>query len=173
MSTHPATGVVNDVDRFNGLEELDGRAVLESCLAVPRWVDEMLAGRPYDGRDDVLDRGREAAARLSRAEVEVALARHPRIGERAGAAHDAEFSEREQSGVAVDEQTAAALRRGNATYEARFDRVFLIRAAGRSGTEILAELDRRLHSSDEAELAEVIVQLGEIAVLRLEQVVRR
>ncbi|MDQ3457450.1 MAG: 2-oxo-4-hydroxy-4-carboxy-5-ureidoimidazoline decarboxylase, partial [Actinomycetota bacterium] len=110
-----------------------------------------------------------AAARLTRTEVEAALARHPRIGERAGAAHDAEFSAREQAGVASDEHEA--LRRANAAYEARFDRVFLIRAAGRSGAEILAELDRRLQNSDEAELAEVIVQLGEIAVLRLEQVV--
>ena len=103
-----------------------------------------------------------------------ALARHPRIGERAGAGHDAEFSESEQSDVDRDDaEVARALIEGNAAYERRFDRVFLIRAAGRSSQEILDELHRRLDNSDEDELAEVIRQLGEIALLRLGQVVHQ
>jgi 2-oxo-4-hydroxy-4-carboxy-5-ureidoimidazoline decarboxylase len=36
------------------------------------------------------------------------------------------------------------LREGNARYEARFGRVFLIRAKGRSGEDILQALERRL-----------------------------
>ena len=47
----------------------------------------------------------------------------------------------------------------------------LIRAAGRSADEILAELKRRLDNTDEDEFAEVVTQLGEIALLRLEQVI--
>lgn len=171
MSTSPITHLASDIGRFNALADAEAQTLLESCLAVPRWVQDMLAGRPYAGVDEVLDRGREAATRLSKAEVEAALTRHPRIGERAGAGHDAKFSAGEQSGVAAEEQVAQALRRGNAAYEGRFDRVFLIRAAGRSGEDILAELDRRLQNSDETELAEVVAQLGEIAALRLEQVV--
>lgn len=159
-----------EIGRFNALAETDARALLEACLAVPRWVQDVLAGRPYADVDEVLDRGRAAAATLSPAEVEAALGRHPRIGERAGAAHDAKFSAREQAGVSADEQVRLALRRGNAAYEARFDQVFLIRAAGRSAAEILAELDRRLQNSEAAELAEVVGQLGQIAALRLEQV---
>jgi len=163
------TTALSAADQFNAIPDGDARERLASCLAVPRWIEEMLAGRPYAGLDELLARGRQAAARLTRAEVEAALVRHPRIGERAGAAHNAEFSTREQAGVTADERQAEALRRGNAAYEARFARVFLIRAAGRSGPEILAELERRLLNSDEAELAEVVTQLGEIAVLRLEQ----
>ena len=45
----------------------------------------------------------------------------------------------------------AALAEGNREYEKRFDRVFLIRAAGRSSAEILAELHRRLGNDDETE----------------------
>ena len=33
--------------RFNGLPVAEARAALASCLAVPRWVDEVSAGRPY------------------------------------------------------------------------------------------------------------------------------
>jgi 2-oxo-4-hydroxy-4-carboxy-5-ureidoimidazoline decarboxylase len=65
---------------------------------------------------------------------------------------------------------AEALAEGNAAYERRFDQVFLIRAAGRSAPEILAELDRRLGNDDAAEREETVTQLREIALLRLRQV---
>ncbi|HEY6743015.1 MAG TPA: 2-oxo-4-hydroxy-4-carboxy-5-ureidoimidazoline decarboxylase, partial [Lapillicoccus sp.] len=91
---------------------------------------------------------------------------------RAAAAHDAEHSVREQSGVDPDNlDTASRLAAGNAAYEQRFDRVFLVRAAGRSADEILAELDRRLENDDATERSETVEQLGEIAVLRLESAV--
>ena len=79
-------------------------------------------------------------ATLTDEELDQALSGHPRIGERGGAQ-----SQQEQSGVdPTAGDTAARLAAGNAAYEERFDRVFLIRAAGRDADEILAELDRRL-----------------------------
>jgi 2-oxo-4-hydroxy-4-carboxy-5-ureidoimidazoline decarboxylase len=133
-----------------------------------------MAGRPYARMDDVVARARAAAAALTPSEVAMALARHPRIGERATAGHDAAFSSAEQSGVdRSDGEVARALDLGNAAYEERFGRVFLIRATGRSAEEVLAELDRRLANSDPDEQAEVVSQLGEIAILRLEQVMGR
>ena len=122
-------------------------------------------------RQAVLHRARASAASFTDAEIAAALARHPRIGEQAGADHDADFSEREQAAVGdADPTVTAAIRAGNAEYESRFDRVFLIRAAGRPATEILAELRRRLNNTPEAEKAEVITQLREIALTRLETV---
>ena len=156
---------------FAGLSDAEVNRLLASCLDVPRWVTEVTAGRPYASRADVLRQARESAATLSPAEVESALARHPRIGEQAGAGHDAKFSTHEQSGAAADASVVEALRIGNMQYEARFDRIFLIRAAGRSAPEILAELQRRLRSSDEVEMMEVVTQLGEIALLRLDHLI--
>ena len=60
-----------------------------------------------------------------------------------------------------------ALREGNLAYEERFGRVFLIRAAGRSAEEMLAEVRRRLGNDDAAEAAEARDQLRQIALLRL------
>ena len=57
---------------------------------------------------------------------------------------------------------------GNAAYEERFGRVFLIRAAGRDAEAILAELDRRLGNDDATERAETVDNLRQIALLRLE-----
>ena len=161
-----------DAAAFNALSEGQARDRLTRCLAVPRWVDEVLAGRPYADGEALARQAAASAAELSEAELEAALAGHPRIGERASdAAHDAELSRREQSGVdAGDREVAARLARGNREYEARFDRVFLIRAAGRTGEEILGELERRLGNDAETERAETVRQLREIALLRLEEV---
>ena len=49
--------------------------------------------------------------------------------------------------------------------------MFLIRAAGRSSAEILAELDRRLGNDDATEREETVTALRDIALLRLDQVV--
>ena len=161
-----------DVSAFNSLSADEAQGLLRTCLDVPRWVDDVEGGRPYAGWAALREAAEQSAARLTEAELEAALARHPRIGERAGASHDAEHSEREQAGVDhTDRDTASRLAAGNAAYEERFDRVFLIRAAGRSAAEILAELDRRLDNDDPTERDETIQQLGEIAVLRLESTV--
>jgi 2-oxo-4-hydroxy-4-carboxy-5-ureidoimidazoline decarboxylase len=160
------------VGGFNALPEADARRLLESCLDAERWVDAVLAGRPYADAGAALERAGASAATLSESEVEAALARHPRIGERAGLGHDAAFSAAEQAAVDVRAANVQeALAEGNAAYERRFDRVFLIRAAGRSSDEILAELRRRLGNSEEDEFAEVVRELGEIALLRLRQVI--
>ena len=91
------------------------------------------------------------------------------LGERPGAGHSAAHSRREQAGVdPSDGDVAARLAAGNADYERRFGRVFLIRAAGRAAPEILDELQRRLHATDADERAETVRQLREIALLRLE-----
>ena len=140
------------------------REQLLGCLSVPRWAGEVLAGEPYADRSSLLAAADAAARSLSDSELEEALSAHPRIGERGGAQ-----SQKEQAGV--DASAADRLAAGNAAYEERFGRVFLIRAAGRDAEEILAELERRLGNSDEAERAETADNLRQIALLRLEALV--
>jgi len=140
------------------------RDQLLSCLAVPRWADDVLAGEPYADRDAAVARADEAARALTDEELDQALSGHPRIGERGGSQ-----SQREQAGVDPEAgDTAARLAAGNAAYEERFGRVFLIRAAGRDAEAILAELDRRLGNDDATERDETVDNLRQIALLRLE-----
>ena len=157
------------LDDFNAVGEQEAAERLRTCLDVQRWIDQVLAGRPYGDLDALLSVARNAAVEMTDEELAAALARHPRIGEKAGAGHDAEFSSREQAGVEASD--AERLVEANRAYEARFDRVFLIRAAGRTSGEILAECERRLGNDDETERAETIEQLTQIALLRLEQVI--
>lgn len=164
MSTGAAPGPLT----FDRLPDDEVRALLRACLDVDRWVEEVAAGRPYGSRDSLLAAADLAARSLSLAEVEQALAGHPRIGERAGAGHNAQASAREQAGVdPTAGDVASRLATGNAAYEERFGHVFLVRAAGRSADEILGELDRRLRNDPRTEQAEVADNLRQIALLRL------
>ena len=113
-----------------------------------------------------------ASATITDDELERALARHPRIGERADAArHDAAHSTREQSGVdRGDADVARRLAEGNRAYEERFGRVFLIRAAGRDGARDPRRAAAPARQHDETERAETIDQLTQIALLRMREV---
>jgi 2-oxo-4-hydroxy-4-carboxy-5-ureidoimidazoline decarboxylase len=159
------------VDAFNALPEAEATRRLLTCLNVPRWAAEVAGGRRYANYAALAAQAEASAARLSDDELSAALDGHPRIGERAGAGHDAEFSAREQAQVDRDDAAVmAALADGNREYEQRFGRVFLIRAACRSSSEIMAELRRRLDNDDETERADTVAALREIALLRLKDV---
>jgi 2-oxo-4-hydroxy-4-carboxy-5-ureidoimidazoline decarboxylase len=138
-------------------------ASLTACLAVPRWVRTVLDGRPYRTAEDLFGVAERAAATLTAEEVELALADHPRIGDKTGSA----TSRAEQSGVDNADEFLAA----NRAYEQRFGRIYLVCAAGRSGAELLADLRSRLANDPDTEFAVTVRELGKIALLRLAKVI--
>ncbi|TFV62575.1 UNVERIFIED_ORG: 2-oxo-4-hydroxy-4-carboxy-5-ureidoimidazoline decarboxylase [Bacillus sp. AZ43] len=161
------------LDDFN--DEPADQAVqdLRACNAAPRFAAEVAAGRPYRDVETLVDRAEEVARGLPWDDVAIALAAHPRIGDRVeGGSAEAESSRREQSAMDdADAEVRQALEEGNRRYEERFDHVFLIRASGRSPQEMLAELERRLGNDEEAERAEVTEQLAQITALRVRALV--
>jgi 2-oxo-4-hydroxy-4-carboxy-5-ureidoimidazoline decarboxylase len=164
---------VADLDVFNSEPVETAAERLRGCNAAPRFASEMLAGRPYPDAHALVARAEQVTRALPWDEVAVALAAHPRIGDRvAGSSAEAEASRREQSSMAdADTEVRAALLDGNRAYEERFDHVFLIRAAGRSPQEMLAELRRRLDNDVDAERVEVTEQLAQITALRVKGLV--
>ena len=160
------------MSRLDHLNELPPEDVIEqlmTCLRSRVWAADVLSRRPYHSLADVEDQAMAAARGLTDGELAAALAAHPRIGERAdGPGAEAEFSRAEQSAAYdPDADTAAAMRRANGEYEARFGHVFLVRAAGRDAAEILALARERLGHDPATEARVVREQLGEVAVLRL------
>ena len=157
---------------FNDVPVHDALSLVAPCVAIPAWAENVVAARPYSSVDVLQHYASQLAHEWGSAELEQALCAHPRIGEKVqGNNKEAIFSKGEQS--AVDTQNSAltlALAQGNAEYEERFGRVFLIRAKGRSGEDILAELHRRLNNSPAQEEAEALEQLRQITLLRLEGV---
>lgn len=157
-----AVGAVG-VRWWNALPATDAAAAVQSCCASPAWAAQLAYGRPYVDPDALVGASDEIVLGLPWDEVLAALAAHPRIGERAQSA----ASRREQAGVEEDAELRSALAAGNADYERRFGHLYLVRAAGRSGAELLALLRSRLGNTPDAEQAVVRRELAEITALRL------
>ncbi len=153
-----------DLRDFDSAPAADARRTALHWAAVPAWADALVAGRPYRSVPALLAAASGSAATWTGADLDTALAEHPRIGERT----TEPTSAREQGAMATaEDDVAAAIARGNAAYEQRFGRVFLVRAAGRTPDELLAELDRRLGNDPEAEVAEATTALADIAAHRI------
>ena len=158
---------------FNHLPHEKALALIHPCVALPEWADALALRRPYASRDELFSTASALTQNWDEAALAQALNAHPRIGEKpAGSQAEAALSRQEQGEVNDrDADLARALREGNARYEARCGRVFLIRAKGRSGEEILQALHARLENSDAQEVRAALEQLREITLLRLEGVI--
>jgi 2-oxo-4-hydroxy-4-carboxy-5-ureidoimidazoline decarboxylase len=158
---------------FNALPPEEAERELLACCASPAWARTVAGARPFPDLAALLAAADTAMGRLSWAEIDQALAAHPRIGERAaGAGREAAWSRREQAGMdGADDQTRTALVEANLAYEERFGHVFLIFASGRADTEMLASAQARLHHDEATERRVVREELGKIARLRLERLV--
>jgi 2-oxo-4-hydroxy-4-carboxy-5-ureidoimidazoline decarboxylase len=158
------------IEEFNALPEKEAADSLYKCLANRRWAAEVSSRRPYADAQSFLIVASNALNGLTDDDWVAAFMAHPRIGERGGDAPDS--SQREQSrAMESAAATLAALEAENRQYEEKFGYVFLIRASGRSGEEILSELRRRMRNDPAVELAEARRELAEIAGDRLLELV--
>ncbi|MDM1020099.1 2-oxo-4-hydroxy-4-carboxy-5-ureidoimidazoline decarboxylase [Acinetobacter sp. VNK23] len=162
-----------DIEQFNQLNLGEANLVLQPCVHIPSWIVKLVQQRPYAATDELYQAANAQAQTWQWHEIAEALAQHPRIGEKKAAANlsqkEQQFSQQEQGQVEPDTVLQQALYQGNLEYEHKFGHIFLIRAAGRTGMEILAELQRRLKNTIEQEQQEVKQQLAEIALIRLKQ----
>jgi 2-oxo-4-hydroxy-4-carboxy-5-ureidoimidazoline decarboxylase len=171
------------VQEFNRLPAESARQALRRCCSSGRWIDAVLAGRPYAGTDELLAASDAAVATMGEVDLREAMAGHPRIGGAAGAvrsgaagavrggspdAAPAEWSGQEQAGVRdADDEVRRALADGNAAYEQRFGHIYLACATGRTATELLAFLRSRLGNDRETEWDVVASELAAINQIRL------
>lgn len=158
-----------DLHAFNELDPASAAAEVRVWADIPSWVSAVVAARPYASVDAAEAAADDAARRWTADDLDAALAHHPRIGQKpAGAGAEADASRREQASMATaSDDLTAAIAAANAAYEERFGRVFLIRAAGRTPAEMLAEAQRRLGNDPDTERTEALDQLRQIALLRL------
>jgi 2-oxo-4-hydroxy-4-carboxy-5-ureidoimidazoline decarboxylase len=143
---------------FNALPAGEAERVLLGCCAAPR-------GRPYGSADALLAAAVEA---LTDADLEPAMAGHPRIGDRAAGGRSR--GEQSRVGASADD-VLEALAEGNRAYEERFGHVYLVCASGRSGEELLATLHARLGNDPATEHAVALRELAAINRLRLTKLV--
>ena len=75
--------VTDPLRDFDELPDDEADRRLHACCASSTWVARVRSGRPYGTPERLLDAAERACRELSPADVDEALAAHPRIGERA------------------------------------------------------------------------------------------
>jgi 2-oxo-4-hydroxy-4-carboxy-5-ureidoimidazoline decarboxylase len=158
-----------DLDRAS---ENDARAALSRCCGSTRWVERMLARRPFGTVEQLRAAARTEWFALSPADWREAFTHHPKIGDRDALrqrfAGTRDLSEREQSGVAAaPEEVLVELAEANAAYEARFGYIFIVCATGRSARELLGILRARLDNEPDEEIRIAAEEQAKITDLRL------
>lgn len=163
------------LEELNSLSRIAAARVLHACGGNGRWVDAMLARRPFASASAVLDACDAAWRDTGPNDWREAFAGHPRIGERAPqdrrpGDRGPNWSAAEQLGVdAADAAKRSALAEANREYEERFGHIFLVSASGKGATELLELMRRRMRNAPDEELAVAGDELRKIARVRLEK----
>jgi len=163
--------------RWNSLpSEEAANEILPSCGS-KAWANGMATRRPLSNEASVLIASDETWRGLAESERMEAFGSHPRIGEsgatRSAAAQSAVWSAQEQRRVAAaGDIVKSALAEANREYEQRFNRIFIVCATGKSATEILEILRRRMQNDDASELHEAAEQQRQIIHIRLKKWLR-
>lgn len=164
------------LDELNSLSRVAAARVLYACGGNGRWVEAMLARRPFASVAAVLDACDAAWRDTGPNDWREAFAGHPRIGERAPEDRledrGPNWSAAEQSGVdAADAAKRLALAAGNREYEERFGHIFIVFASGQSAAQMLELMRRRMRNAPDEELAVAGEELRKIARVRLEKLI--
>jgi len=160
--------------RWNRLGREEAVEEILACCGSRAWAQELAARRPLREEASLIEASEEIWSRLGPQDWMEAFARHPRIGERkappGASVQSAAWSAQEQGEVAVaGEAVQAALVEANREYEQRFGRVFIVCASGKSATEILESLRRRLRNDQATELRAAAEEQRKITNLRLKK----
>ncbi len=160
--------------RWNRLTGEEAAQKILPCCGSVAWARAVVTRRPLDDDISLIAAADEAWWSLKASDWMEAFSKHPRIGERkapmAATAQSAAWSAQEQRKVAdAEESVQLALAEGNREYERRFDRVFIVCATGKSASEILEILRRRLRNDDSTELREAAEEQRKITNIRLKK----
>jgi 2-oxo-4-hydroxy-4-carboxy-5-ureidoimidazoline decarboxylase len=157
---------------LNEAPEADVRAIFFRACGSSRWVDRMMARRPFATDARLLFAARNEWFGLTEADWLEAFSHHPRIGDRAALearfpdTHD--LSAKEQAGIgAAHDDVLTALAEGNDAYFDKFGFIFIVCATGKSAEEILALLRERLTHDRANELRIAAEEQAKITALRL------
>jgi 2-oxo-4-hydroxy-4-carboxy-5-ureidoimidazoline decarboxylase len=158
--------------RWNSLPQEEAVREILPCCGSHAWAAAMASKRPLQDHGTLLAVSDEIWRGLGEADWLEAFRSHPRIGEshaeKTVPAQSSAWSLQEQQKAAsADEAVKTALKWGNREYEQKFGRIFIVCATGKSASEILEILRRRLHNDDATELQQAAEEQRQIMHIRL------
>ncbi len=164
-----ATEAVPGIERLDALPDGAADRELLGCCGSRTWARRMASARPFVTLERLLEAADATWRSLPESDWREALDSHPRIGDRAASGQAAEEQAAALSG---SEEDARLLAEANRDYEARFERIFIVCAAGRTVREMLEMCRQRLRNDPAAELGTAAEEQRRITRLRLEKMAR-
>ena len=153
---------------------------LRHCCGARRFAYGMAQRRPFESLEGLIAAADEVEATFGPEDWREAFAHHPRIGDigalrlKFASAQSKSWSQGEQAGVAgAEDAVLEALAAGNQAYEDRFGFLFIVCATGKSASEMLAILEKRLGNDPAGELAVAAGEQSKITRLRLHKLLAR
>ena len=163
-----------NIQTLNQLNQEQAYAQLEQACCADNWLKAMLARRPFDNINGLIQAADEIWQDLHEDDYLAAFAGHPMIGDvdslqkkyqntQAEASH-------EQSGIqTADEQTIVDLAQANKAYLHKFSFIFIVCATGKSAQQMLDLLQMRLGNSRQQEIQNAAAEQAKITQLRLQK----
>jgi 2-oxo-4-hydroxy-4-carboxy-5-ureidoimidazoline decarboxylase len=158
--------------RWNALPVTEALDEILPCCGSEAWAMEMVSKRPIVGEPALFRTADEIWHGLVESDWLEAFGRHPRIGETASekdatARSSAWSAQEQQLAVAKEDAVRVALKSANAEYEQKFGRIFIVCATGKSASEILEIVRRRLDNDEATELRQAAEEQRLIMQIRL------
>jgi len=151
---------------LNTVPAEQAEAAFRACCGYGPWASKLVKGRPYADIEGLRTAAEEAFRRFGTADWKGALARAPE----AGTGVFSPWSGSELSGaIEASGETRATLATLSETYFDRFGFEYVVDAAGRSGREIVEDLETRLGRAPDDEIGTAARELRKITARRLER----
>jgi len=164
---HPINQILENWDR---LEQETATEVLLPCNGSRAWAIGVVNLYPFETPEELFAASDKVWQALSEQDWQQAFDSHPRIGEhkaKAATEQSLTWSSGEQSAAQLTEDIQAALAAANREYEAKFGRIFIVCATGKTAAEMLAILQKRLANDPQTEVQEAAEQQRLITQIRL------
>ena len=164
---HPANQILED---WNRLEQQTATEVILPCNGSHAWAIGVVNLYPFETPEELFAASDKVWRALPEQDWQQAFDSHPRIGEhkaKAATEQSLKWSSGEQSAAQLTEDTQAALAAANREYEAKFGRIFIVCATGKTAAEMLAILQKRLANDAQTEVQEAAEQQRLITQIRL------
>lgn len=163
-----------NLESFNQLSDVECQNALSQCCVATRWIEQMVAARPFSDADALYNTAEQIWAGLAMPDFLEAFEGHPKIGDVSSLkkkyASTKQLAAGEQSGASVaSDEVLQALAAGNSEYEKRFGFIFIVCATGKSAEEMLVLLKARLDNDLTTELGIAAGEQAKITRLRLDK----
>lgn len=169
-------GVLNNMNlhQINGLNTDKAHHLFMQCCTSERWVEKMVASRPFTDTDSVRKTADQIWKHLTEKDYLQAFEGHPKIGDvsslKTKYANTKALASGEQSGAnCATDEIIAELAKSNSAYEEKYGFIFIVCATGKTAGEMLDLLCLRLNNDRHRELEIASEEQRKIFHLRLEK----